>query len=176
MVHFKVFLIFIGFIICSPTFADDKSLIYTVDMTKLLKLTDPGRKIISENNNSRKRLQKENDTLESELLFEEKTLSNLRKTLAVEEFRKRAIAFDEKVIAIRKEQARKEKILNDEIRKQEAIFFKAIYPILYAILTDRGGVILLDQANVVLWDSSVDITTHAIDVINRDFGNSIDNK
>jgi Skp family chaperone for outer membrane proteins len=175
MIHFKVFLIFIGFIICSPSFADDKSLIYTVDMTKLLKLTDPGRKIISENNNSRKRLQKENDTLESELLFEEKTLSNLRKTLAVEEFRERAIAFDERVIAIRKEQARKEKILNDEIRKQEAIFFKAIYPLLYAILTDRGGVILLDQTNVVLWDSSVDITTHAIDIINRDFGNSIDN-
>ena len=175
MIHLKVFLIFIGFIICLPSFADDKSLIFTVDMTKLLKLTDPGRKIISENNNSRKRLQKENDTLESKLLFEEKTLSNLRKTLAVEEFRKRAIAFDEKVIAIRKEQARKEKILNDEIRKQEAIFFKAIYPLLYEILTDRGGVILLDQTKVVLWDSSVDITTHAIDMINRDFGNSIDN-
>ncbi len=175
MIYFKVFLIFISFIICSTSFADDKSLIYTVDMTKLLKLTDPGRKIISENNSSRKRLQKENDTLESELLFEEKTLSNLRKTLTVEEFRKRATAFDQRVIAIRKEQARKEKVLNDEIRKQEAIFFKAIYPLLYAILTDRGGVILLDQTNVVLWDSSVDITAHAIDMINREFGNSIDN-
>ena len=44
---------------------------------------------------------------------------------------------------------------------------------LYEILSERGGVILLDQRNVILWDSSVDITSEAIDVINRVLGAGI---
>ena len=64
-------------------------------------------------------------------------------------------------------------ILNNQIRKEEANFLKAIYPLLYEILSERGGVILLDQRNVILWDSSVDITSEAIDVINRVLGAGI---
>ena len=100
-------------------------------------------------------------------MLEEKLLSELRKTLTADEFLKKAIAFDEKVSEIRSNQARKEEILNDQIRKEEAEFFKAIYPILFQIVSEQGGMILLDQRNVVLFDSSVDITQDAIEKINR---------
>ena len=115
-------------------------------------------------------LQNENEALEAELLLEEKALSDLRKELSVDEFRARATEFDKKVTIIRSEQAKKEDILVNNIRQEEAEFYKNIYPLLYELLSDRGGLVLMDQRNVFLWDSSVDITEDAIVIINKVLG------
>ena len=68
---------------------------------------------------------------------------------------------------IRTDQANKEEDLKNNARKKESEFFRKIYPILYELVLERGGLVLLDQRNVVLWDSSVDITNDAIDKINQ---------
>jgi len=174
MKHLRILSLYILLVLPVTGFATDHSNVFTVDMSKMLKFTNLGKYIISENNKSRSKLQKENDILESELLLEENLLSELRKTLTADEFLKKAIAFDEKVTVIRSNQARKEEILDDQIRKEEAEFFKAIYPILFQIVSEQGGMILLDQRNVVLFDSSVDITQDAIELINRVLGDDID--
>ena len=163
--NFTPFLIFL--LLAQPLNGKDKSIIFTVDMNKLLKLSSIGKDIVYRNNLARLSLQKENDALEAELLLEEKALSDLRKELSANDFRAKAIEFDKKVIIIRSEQSKKEDILVDNIRKEEAEFYKKIYPLLYELLSDRGGLVLMDQRNVVLWDSSVDITEDAIVVINK---------
>ena len=56
------------------------------------------------------------------------------------------------------------------MRQEEADFYKNIYPLLYELLSDRGGLVLMDQRNAVLWDSSVDITEDAIVIINKILG------
>ena len=76
-------------------------------MSKLLKQTLIGKKIIAEDNIARQDLQSENDELEENLLFEEKELSDMRKTLTLDEFRIKAQEFDKKVTIIRTEQVRK---------------------------------------------------------------------
>ena len=55
-------------------------------------------------------------------------------------------------------------------RKEEADFFKRIYPLLYELLTERGGLVLVDQRNIILWDNSVDLTEEAIAIINKVLG------
>ena len=168
--NFTPFLIFL--LLAQPVNGKDKSIIFTVDMNKLLKLSSIGKDIVYRNNLARLSLQKENDALEAELLLEEKALSDLRKELSANDFRAKAIEFDKKVTIIRSEQSKKEDILVDNIRKEEAEFYKKIYPLLYELLSDRGGLVLMDQRNVVLWDSSVDITEDAIVVINKVLGKS----
>ena len=64
----------------------------------------------------------------------------------------------------------KEENLNKKVRKEETDFFNKIYPILYELLIERGGLVLIDQRNAVLWDNSVDLTDDAIAVINRVLG------
>ena len=130
--------------------------------------------IISSNNQARQKLQNENEKLEAELLSEERILSEQRKILSVDEFRPKALEFDEKVSIIRTEQGEKEKFLKNKARKEESEFYKRIYPLLYELLLDRGGLVLIDQRNVILWDSSVDITDEAIKLINQVLGE--DNK
>ena len=167
MKFFKLILTFILFSFLGPVLGSEKASFYTVDMNKLLKQTVVGKKLISDNNSLRQSLQNENDALEAELLIEEKDLSELRGSLSADEFRPKALAFDQKVTIIRLEQAQKEENLLRNIRKKESDFYKNIYPLLYKLLSEHGGLILLDQRNVVLWDSSVDITDEAIDMINR---------
>ena len=142
-------------------------------MSKLLKQTQIGKKIIAEDNIARQNLQSENEELEENLLLEEKELSDLRKTLTLDEFRLKAQDFDKKVTIIRKEQGQKEQLLIAENRKNENDFFKKIYPLLYGLLSEKGGLILIDQRNVVLWDSSVDLTKDAINLIDRVLGDNL---
>ena len=64
-------------------------------------------------------------------------------------------------------------LLNKKARKEESDFFKRIYPLLYEILTERGGLLLVDQRNIILWDNSVDITDDAIRAINHALGSAV---
>ena len=166
MKYFKVFIVLFT-LIAEPLSAAEKSELFTVDMTKLFRSSEFGKNIIAANNIARKKLQSENEELEKKLLLEEKELSELRKTLSVEEFRPKALEFDKRVSIIRAEQGKKEEILNKKVRKEETDFFKRIYPLLYEILIERGGLILVDQRNIILWDNSVDITDDAIQAINQ---------
>ena len=166
MKYFKVFIVFFS-LVAQPLSAAEKSELFTVDMTKLLRSSEFGKNIIAANNLARKKLQSENEELEKKLLLEEKELSELRKTLSIEEFRPKALEFDKRVSIIRAEQGKKEEILNKKVRKEETDFFKRIYPLLYEILIERGGLILVDQRNIILWDNSVDITDDAIQAINQ---------
>ena len=166
MKYFKVFIVLFT-LVAQPLSAAEKSELFTVDMTKLLRSSEFGKNIIAANNIARKKLQSENEELEKKLLLEEKELSELRKTLSVEEFRPKALEFDKRVSIIRAEQGKKEEILNKKVRKEETDFFKRIYPLLYEILLERGGLILVDQRNIILWDNSVDITDDAIQAINQ---------
>ena len=166
MKYFTVFIVLFT-LVAQPLSAAEKSELFTVDMTKLLRSSEFGKNIIAANNIARKKLQSENEELEKKLLLEEKELSELRKTLSVEEFRPKALEFDKRVSTIRAEQGKKEEILNKKVRKEETDFFKRIYPLLYEILIERGGLILVDQRNIILWDNSVDITDDAIQAINQ---------
>ena len=72
-----------------------------------------------------------------------------------------------KLLSEEKELSEQRKILSiDE-------FYKRIYPLLYELLLDRGGLVLIDQRNIILGDSSVDITDDAIKLINHVLGKDI---
>ena len=170
---FRLLILIFVFTFPLSLFSEVKTAVYTIDMSKLIKQTKIGKKIILEDNISRQKLQSENEKLEAELLLEEKELSEIRETLTANEFRLKAQEFDKKVTIIRTEQGQKEQDLIVENRKNESEFFKKIYPLLYGLLLERGGSILIDQSNAVLWDSSVDLTIDAINLIDRVLGDDL---
>ena len=170
---FRLLILIFVFTFPLSLFSEVKTAVYTIDMSKLIKQTQIGKKIILEDNISRQKLQSENEKLEAQLLLEEKELSEIRETLAADEFRLKAQEFDKKVTIIRTEQGQKEQDLIVENRKNESEFFKKIYPLLYGLLLERGGSILIDQSNAVLWDSSVDLTIDAVNLIDRVLGDDL---
>ena len=169
MKNLKTF-IFVFVLLTQPLLANEKSGVFTVDMAKLLRFSEYGKSIIAANNIARQNLQNENDNLEDKLLAEEKELSKLRETLSIDEFRPKALDFDKRVTIIREAQSEKEENLIKKNRSEEAEFFKKVYPLLYELLLERGGSVLFDQRNIILWDNSIDITDEAIKLINQVFG------
>ena len=169
MIYFRIF-VFLLSLVAQPLLASEISGLFTVDMSKIFRSSDFGKDIISVNNKARQELQNENEELESRLLLEEKELSEQRKMLSPDEFRPKALEFDKKVSIIRTEQGEKEVNLKNKAREEESEFYKRIYPLLYELLLSRGGLVLIDQRNVILWDSSVDITDDAIKLINKVLG------
>ena len=172
MTSLKIALILLC-LLFQPLLAEEKSVLFTVDMSQLLRSSDFGKNIIANNNAARQNLQNENNDLEEKLLIEEKELSELRKILSIDEFRPKALEFDKKVTIIRKGQREKEENLNKKARREETDFFKKIYPILYELLIERGGLVLVDQRNAILWDNSVDLTDDAIALINQALASGI---
>ena len=75
MKQIKILLTLLSLLLAQPTFGMEKSVLFTVDLEKLLKLSDPGKSIILANNMARQALQNENEKLETELLSEEKEIS-----------------------------------------------------------------------------------------------------
>ena len=171
MIYFRIF-VFLLTLTAQPLLASERSGLFTVDMSKLFRSSDFGKSIILANNQARKKLQNENDELEAKLLSEENKLSDQRKILSLDEFRPKALEFDKKVSIIRTQQSTKEENLKIKARKEEAEFYKRIYPLLYELLLEKGGLVLLDQRNTILWDSSVDITDDAIKLINQVLGST----
>ena len=171
MIYFRIF-VFLLTLTAQPLLASERSGLFTVDMSKLFRSSDLGKSIILANNQARQKLQNENDELEAKLLSEENKLSDQRKILSLDEFRPKALEFDKKVSIIRTQQSTKEENLKIKARKEEAEFYKRIYPLLYELLLEKGGLVLLDQRNTILWDSSVDITDDAIKLINQVLGST----
>ena len=171
MINFRIY-VFLIILIAQPVLGSESSGVYTVDMGKLFRSSEFGKLIIVANNQARQRLQNENEELEAKLLSEEKELSQQRKLLSLDEFRPKASEFDKKVSIIRTEQSTKEENLNNKARKEKAEFYRRIYPLLYELLLEKGGLVLVDQRNAILWDSSVDITDDAIKLINQVLGSS----
>ena len=171
MINFRIY-VFLLTLIAQPLLGSENSGVFTVDMGKLFRSSDFGKLIILANNQARQRLQNENEELEAKLLSEEKELSQQRKLLSLDEFRPKASEFDKKVSIIRAEQSTKEENLNNKARKEKTEFYKRIYPLLYELLLEKGGSVLVDQRNAILWDSSVDITDDAIKLINQVLGSS----
>ena len=171
MIYFRIF-VFLLTLTAQPLLASERSGLFTVDMSKLFRSSDFGKSIILANNQARQKLQNENDELEAKLLSEENKLSDQRKILSLDEFRPKALEFDKKVSIIRTQQSTKEENLKIKARKEEAEFYKRIYPLLYELLLEKGGLVLLDQRNAILWDSSVDITDDAIKLINQVLGST----
>jgi len=109
----------------------------------------------------------ENDRIEAELTAEEKALTKERATLAPDVFRQKADAFDEKVIRIRAEQDAKASAVQAIREEGRSEFIQALTEVLADIARERGAVIVLEQGQVFLSASSIDVTDQAIQRLNE---------
>ena len=66
MIYFRIF-VFLLILIAQPLRGSENSGLFTVDMSKLLRSSDFGKRIILANNRARQELQKENEDLELKL-------------------------------------------------------------------------------------------------------------
>lgn len=133
-----------------------------VDSERLFQESDYGRAIRAALDEAARLLQAENDEIQTQLIEEERSLTERRPTMSVEDFRAEAAAFDAKVQAIRR--ARDAKIAELEQAQIDGReqFFDDVRGIVGRLMLDRGAVVLLDRRSVFLALGAADITAQAI--------------
>ncbi|TCP63397.1 periplasmic chaperone for outer membrane proteins Skp [Rhodovulum bhavnagarense] len=107
----------------------------------------------------------ENRKIENELSVEERDLTAQRPQLAPDEFRKLAEAFDDKVVAIRRAQDTKTRVLAQKRESAQQDFYREALPLIAELVAERGAVAVLDRSAVLLSADQIDITEAAIALV-----------
>jgi Skp family chaperone for outer membrane proteins len=118
-------------------------------------------------------LEEENTRIANELTDEETALTEKRKELTNEEFRKLAAIFNDKVEVIRRDQALKQKNLNSEQVQAQLAFFVKAKPIIVDLMNELGILFILNDQAIFMAGNSGDITNTAIGRIDQTLGAGI---
>ncbi len=139
-----------------------QSPILTVDSLRLFAESQLGQQISAEIEEAGAALQAKNDAIATELEQEELELTRQRPSMAPDEFRALADAFDEKAQRIRSERAAELRALNQQLENERRAFLQAVVPILEDIMVEAGAAVVLEQRDVFLSNLAVDITALAV--------------
>jgi Skp family chaperone for outer membrane proteins len=147
-----------------------QSPILTVDSDRLFLESAWGRRVFAEVQAETEAFNAENRRLEAALTEEERSLTERRPTMEVEDFRAEAEAFDTKVQAIRAAQDAKQRNLQQLLTRGREGFLNEATPILARLMLESGAAVIVDRRSVILSAGAIDITDAAIAAIDAAIG------
>lgn len=147
-----------------------RSPVLMIDFEEVFSRSIFGQRVRDEVRAETEELAAQNRRIEAALDAEEKSLTERRPTMSVEDFRAEAEAFDEKVEGIRQAQDAKERALLQATPEAREALLRASTPIIGQLMADRGGAIVLDRRSVLIAIDAIDITDEAIEAIDAAIG------
>ncbi len=145
-----------------------------VDQERLFDDSLFGQRVLAEIDTRSEELAAENRRIETMLITEERALTEQRRTMPREAFRRRAEEFDARVTKLRSEQVEKLRVVSrmrDDARQE---FYGRIGPILQSVLAEREALVLLDRRAVLSAVEAADITDIAIARIDAEIGDGVE--
>ncbi|WP_323770254.1 OmpH family outer membrane protein [Antarctobacter sp.] len=147
-----------------------KTPILVIEFERVFSESAFGIRVNSEIEQAGRAIATENRRIEAELTEEERGLTDLRPTLAPEEFRKLADAFDEKVQRLRDEQDAKARALGARTDEARRRFLTVAQPVLEGLLREAGAALILERRTVLVAADAIDITDRTIARIDQQIG------
>ncbi len=136
--------------------------VLTLDFERLFEASRWGKRIAADLASASAVLNDENNRIADDLIAEEKALTERRASLAPEQFRTEADAFDERATAIRNAQKAKAQSLSQGFDAARQAFFDAVAPLIDEVLALRGAAVVLDQRVVIRGLAQADITEELV--------------
>ena len=147
-----------------------KSPVLVVDLERLFEESLFGKRVTAWLSEAITALASENREIEATLEREERSLTERRQTMAVDEFRALAEQFDARVQAIRAEQVAKNNRLNQMFAEERDDFIRTSRPVLDEMMRLAGAAVILDRRDVLVRVDAVDVTDEAIAEIDARIG------
>ncbi|WP_258551852.1 OmpH family outer membrane protein [Paracoccus versutus] len=144
--------------------------VLTLDQDALYLHSRWGQRVQAELERRGSEIAAENERLVEQFAAEEQELTALRQTLPPDEFRKRADEFDKRVVEVRRARDAAPRALQAEAEEERQAFFRAVLPVLAAVMRERGAVVVLDQRAIFVASQSIDVTEVLIERIDREIG------
>ena len=163
-------------VVAAPVLSQSGQLfpVLTIDQDRLFSETRLGAKKLEALEQAAQELAAENNAIETELIGEERRLTEQRSTLQAQEFRTLADEFDQRVQRIRQEQDEKARDLTRTRDEARAAFFKEVAAIISDIVREKGALVVIDRRDVFLSADRIDITDEAIQRVNEAEGLTVE--
>ena len=157
-----------GFVQAQEAFPTYQSaMILIVNQDALFSGTALGQDILQREQEERDALIEISRAIGERFVQEEKDLTEQRDRLSPEDFRGLADAFDDKVVKARADQEADDARLLANIEARRRAFFQSIAPVLAGILRRYNAVAIIDRRSVLLFDRNLDITSEAIELLDK---------
>lgn len=143
--------------------------ILIINQERLLTDSRPGQALLDAEEAAREDLRARARSIDDSFREEERRLTELRPTMEPEGFQELADAFDEEVVAARREQDQRSDALAQEFDLKRRQFYARIAPILVTIMSRHDAVAIFDQSSVLLADQALNITDEVIEEIDARF-------
>lgn len=147
-----------------------KQAIVTVDQEALFLRSKWGRRVQQELGSRSRTVAADNERIFNELSAEESAMTELRKTLSAEDFRKRAQAFDTRVTSVRTEREIAARELTTLAEAERQAFFRIVAPLIGQEMRDRGALVALDPRTILFSAESIDVTAQVISMVDQQAG------
>lgn len=155
-----------------PVFQPTNILI--VSQEELFSNSALGKDILQLEQDERNALIEEGRKIGADFEAEEQHLTELRDTMPADEFQKLADAFDAKVVAARAAQETSDSNLISNIEARRRAFYSVIAPILAQVMQRYNASVILDRRSALLFDRNLDITTEAIEFLDKAYSENPD--
>ena len=149
------------------------SSILVLSQDDLFQKSNPGKEIMKIFEEKQTALFLEAREIEQKFILEERDLTEKRLDLKPEEFQLLADEFDQRVEAIRKFRAEKDRSLQKNFNLWKKNFVQLVLPLVRNIMRESGAVAVLDTGSRgFVYDQKIDITQRLIFKLNEEFLNN----
>lgn len=134
-----------------------------VDLKRVLEDSAAGRALRASEVEERKALQAEFDAVRESLEAEEAEMARVRARTPRAEFERRVVAFDKRVRAARSSAQERGAALQARYADAQSALVAAVQPLLRALMQERGAVAVLDEAQVLMSITALNVTETLIE-------------
>jgi len=166
MKKIKILLLFLILIYPFNLMAENQ--VYFINLKKVLNESKAGsaaqEKLVKEFENQDKKFKNEANTLKKQ----ETELINQRKTLSADEYKKKVSSLRKKNVDF---QNRRRDASSNFVKKKNNArnqLLKSLNPILQKYMDENGIMMIMNEKNVILANSKVDLTNIIIDLLNKE--------
>lgn len=144
--------------------------VFVVDESEVFRGTKYGARLIDDYRATITRLTEESEKIASALEEEERGLAARRAEMEREAFLELAEEFNTRANEIRQERLDAAENAKAQFYAAQQGFAENVQPILFQLLRQRGGVVLLDRRSVIYGLEQIDLTQDAIAEVDRTLG------
>ena len=164
----KIKILFLFLILIYPFNLMAENQVYFINLKKILNESKAGsaaqEKLVKEFENQDKKFKNESNALKKQ----ETELINQRKTLSADEYKKKVSSLRKKSVDF---QNRRRNASSNFVKKKNNArnqLLKSLNPILQKYMDENGIMMIMNEKNVILANSKVDLTNTIIDLLNKE--------
>ena len=168
ILKYKIFIIFFYLCLISQAYSSDQKIVY-LNLDYLVQNSEPGKLILQELDNIKKKNFEEFEIKKSSLKKKEEDLIKKKNIISKEEFETKVVALRDEMNVYNKNRQKIFSEFEENKKKKLNEFLKKITPYIEGFVKENSINIVLNEKNLFIASKKFDITSQIVKIINKNY-------